>query len=233
MAENKDIKDKDEELKKLDAQIKNAHIHIEGMELETSIEDVFEELNNNESFNKEIEQLLADLNEEAIDLTKLQTQILLLIKKYLSRTVSGNLELAIDKHKEILKLDEQLVAADLLELSNHLMRQKSEVAKQMKNNVADLKDKKFQSVSKQSKQDFNRIVKNFAVYEIYKCMNPKRIAGETKQENFAHNFILRGPEVAKKHPGGSKAEIATYSPEFLEKLEKKRSDFKRNSTIER
>ena len=50
-------------------------------------------------------------------------------------------------------------------------------------------------------------------------MNPKRIAGETRQENFAHNVIERGLESAKHYAGGTKHEIERYSPQFIKKLE--------------
>lgn len=59
--------------------------------LEGETNKIFEELLKDDSFDKEIEQILALLNEETMDLTKLQTQIILLIKKYLNNSKNYNI----------------------------------------------------------------------------------------------------------------------------------------------
>ena len=41
-------------------------------------------------------------------------------------------------------------------------------------------------------------MKNFAVYEVYKVMNPKRIAGETAKDNYKHNLIEGGEKLSFK-----------------------------------
>ena len=84
--------------------------------------EIFEELLKDDSFDKEIEQILALLNEETMDLTKLQTQIILLIKKYLNN--SKNYNISKSKGHE-LKIDEKLLTKNIAELSNYLMLKKS------------------------------------------------------------------------------------------------------------
>ena len=69
------------------------------------------------------------------------------------------------------------------------------------------------------------MMRRFVIYEIYKFLNPRRIAGETKKENFIKNFIIRGEKIARKFEGGSKKDIKKYSPEFLKQLRKKRKKF--------
>jgi hypothetical protein len=47
------------------------------------------------------------------------------------------------------------------------------------------------------------IIKRFAIYEIYKMINPRRIAGETAKDNFISNVFLYGLKVAMRYDGGS------------------------------
>jgi hypothetical protein len=41
-----------------------------------------------------------------------------------------------------------------------------------------------------SREDFKRSVQHFIIYQIYKIMNPRRIAGETKKDNYIHNLYM-------------------------------------------
>ena len=40
-----------------------------------------------------------------------------------------------------------------------------------------------------------------AIYEVYKVVNPNRLAGETSLDNFLNNVRTRGIEVARQHDG--------------------------------
>jgi len=64
-----------------------------------------------------------------------------------------------------------------------------------------LKNKKFDIDNIKARKDFKRIVAHFTIYEIYKVMNPKRIAGETKEKNYAHNLIRGGKKLASNMRG--------------------------------
>ncbi|WP_375332460.1 MULTISPECIES: DUF5394 family protein [unclassified Candidatus Tisiphia] len=216
--ETNDKKPKDS--RKLADQIKDALVGITDDELGSDeAMEIFNELSNNDAFEQEIEQILACLNEQTMDLTKLQTQIILLIKKYLGKLA----------HKKLgklgVKIDENLVSKNVAEVSSYLMQQHSQLVKEDNRGLIKSKDK-LQGISNQSRLEAKRLVKNFALYQVYKFMNPKRIAGETKEENFAYNMIRGGIDLAKKYEGGSKSDLKSYSPEFIKKLDKAHQNFK-------
>lgn len=222
--------DSDKDLKKIDNKSKNTNTQSVAASVKnyTLSPQMLEDLNQDNSFDEEVEQILANFNEKTMDLTKLQTQIILLIKKYLGKRKFSNLTLGKD-----IKIDEKLIAANIAEASEYLIQQRSEVIKQMNKNLAKSKDN-YQAISSKSRADFKKIIKNFAVYEVYKVMNPRRIAGETRRDNFAHNVVVRGLESAKHYTGGTSKEVENYSPQFLKKLENTHGTLKRgNSKIER
>lgn len=76
-----------------------------------------------------------------------------------------------------------------------------------------------------SKNPASERLKEFIIYEIYKAMNPRRIAGETAKVNFAHNVILRGDKQAKKYTGGNK----NYSQTELDKINRSSKLFRTRS----
>ncbi|ADE29540.1 DUF5394 family protein [Rickettsia prowazekii] len=210
-----------EDTKKIADQIKDSLIGIsDNLVLESKeVEEIFEELSKNEEFDYEIERILAILNEQTMDLTQLQSRIILLIRKYLDKT--KNLK---------LKMDEKLINKNVAEVSNYLMHQHSKIVRDANKNLAKPKDK-LQSLTKQARMDLKRLIKSFAVYQVYMFMNPKRIAGETKLMNFAYNMIKGGMKLAKKYEGGKEKDIKSYSPRLIKKLEKAHAGFKKNNSI--
>jgi hypothetical protein len=58
-----------------------------------------------------------------------------------------------------------------------------------------------QQITEESKKNLKTLLKKFAIYEVYKVMNPRRIAGETKKANYEHNLITGGEEKADKYAG--------------------------------
>ncbi|AAY60891.1 hypothetical protein RFEPED_0895 [Rickettsia felis str. Pedreira] len=210
-----------EDTKKIADQIKDALMGISNdLVLESKeVEEIFEELSQNEEFEYEIERILAILNEQTMDLTQLQSRIILLIRKYLGKT--KNLK---------LKMDEKLVNKNVAEVSNYLMHQRSKIVRDANKNLANPKDK-LQGITKQARMDLKRLIKSFAVYQVYMFMNPKRIAGETKLMNFAYNMIRGGMKLAKKYEGGKEKDIKSYSPRLIKKLEKAHAGFKKSGGI--
>jgi hypothetical protein len=176
---------------------------------------IFDELSKQDSFDQEIEQILACLNEQTMDLTKLQTQIIILIKKYLGK-LPGKLK---------IKIDEQIIRENIAEVSGYLMQQHSQIVKEANKSLLRSKDK-LSNITSKSREDTKKLIKNFAIYQVYKFMNPKRIAGETKKENFAHNMIRGGMELASHYEGGSKNDVKSYSKAFIKKLEAAHRNFK-------
>lgn len=214
--ENDDTKPNDS--RKLADQIKDALVGITDNAELTSEEamEIFNSLSADGAFDQEIEQILAILNEKTMDLTKIQTQIIILIKKYLGK---------LDGKKLGVKIDEKMISKNIAEVSNYLMQQRSKVVKEANKGLIKSKDN-LQGITGKSRDNLKQIVKNFALYQVYKFMTPKRIAGETKQENFAHNMIKGGMELASKYEGGSKSDVKGYKPEFIKKLEKAHQQFK-------
>ncbi|MFY9589320.1 DUF5394 family protein [Rickettsia endosymbiont of Halotydeus destructor] len=206
MAEDKK---KPDEVKQFADQIKEALLGIGEYQLESAeAEKIFAELSNNEEFEQEIEKILAQLTEQSMDLTKLQTQIIILIRKYFGKLKNFN-----------FKISEKIINKNVADVSSYLMQQRSKIVKSANQGLANPKDK-LQGISKESRMNLKRLVKSFAVYQIYMFMNPKRIAGETKKMNFAYNMIKGGMNLAKKYEGGKSLDIKAYSPKFIKNLEK-------------
>lgn len=65
--------------------------------------------------------------------------------------------------------------------------------------ATDKDKKKLSQISDKSKQDLKKSISNFINYQIYKVMNPRRIAGETEKDNYSHNLYMGGKGLAQKH----------------------------------
>ena len=126
----------------------------------SSTTNVFEELAESDSFDEEIEQILANFNEQTMDLTKLQTQIIILIKKYLGNKKFNKSALSKD-----VDIDEKLIAANIAEASEYLIQQRLTLIKETNKSLEKNKDN-YQGITSKSRADFKKIIKNFAVYEI-------------------------------------------------------------------
>jgi hypothetical protein len=215
---DKKIADLEDEIKKIDVH----SIHLDNIEeyLKLIMECMSEE-----SFEQDLEQLLASFDGESLDISELQSKLILLLKKYLSSKTKSK-SYKIDERM----IDEKSIKLGIDEISEHLLEANKRV-KDLTKGISQSSGR-YHGISKQSRQDFNRAVKYFATYEIYKAINPKRIAGETKKDNFIHNAIVRGVEKAKHYTGGSKSDITHYSPVLLEKLERNHHHFK-NKGFER
>jgi hypothetical protein len=100
--------------------------------------------------------------------------------------------------------------------------------KQKKNLSSELSEA-AQKQKKQAKQQIKNLLKRFIIYEVYKIMNPKRIAGETKVANFINNMIVGGLKRAVKYEGGRKRDLSKYSPKMIKTLNKYHNKFKGSS----
>lgn len=172
-------------------------------------------LENDPDFQKQLEEIIEKIHEVNYDLSKLQEKILSLLENSMKKLV---LKEELRDLLEELKGGMGDVKLRLGELSVHIM---------MKRNLgvySGAKNLKDFLVSKAC-EDLREIMKRFIIYEIYKLLNPRMIAGETRKENFIKNFILRGERIARKFEGGSKEDLKKYSPGFLKQLKKKRKKF--------
>ena len=157
---------------------------------------------------------------------QVQSEILLLIKELYEtiKTKDPDLEYEFDdkKSKKILK--------HIRDLSQYLINQKSKASRDLTKGLTRTKDK-YQYLSSESLNNLRAIIKRFIIYEIYKVVNPHRIAGETRKQTFIHNVILRGMEQAKHFEGGTDAEIETYGERMIRNLEKKNRSFARTKNL--
>ena len=74
-------------------------------------------------------------------------------------------------------------------------------------------------LSKEEKERRHRLM----IYEVYKVMNPNRLAGETGIENFINNVITRGIKTAMKYEGANFAKL--FDEKELENLESHKHSF--------
>lgn len=190
---------------------------IEEILKEEDVELLIEELEDNPEIKEQIDELLSSI--DAGELTEIQSRLLLLLQKF-----SGKLR---DKFKEKEKFEELFKSPDgklqktLRELSMYLMSQNVVLKRSMSKNAKKGKDK-LESMSKKMLQKFKKMVKKFAVYEIYKAMNPNRIAGETHKENFVSNYIVGGMKRAEKY----KSKDVNISKNKMKQLAKAHKKYK-------
>ena len=142
------------------------------------------------------EQLLVILEEaEDLDLTKVQSKIILLLQKFSTKYS--------DKLLGKFKFDEDYlssVRANIRDLSYELM-QKSSKAISCEFGDMPTNPERLYSLNKDMSLRVKKLMKQFAIYEMYKAINPNRIAGESKLDNFISNAILRGVKSAKSYAG--------------------------------
>ena len=62
-------------------------------------------------------------------------------------------------------------------------------AKRATEGIAAPKDK-YHNLTSAAIKSTSQIIKRFVMYEIYKILTPRRIAGESIRENLMHNYII-------------------------------------------
>lgn len=172
----------------------------EGEELSEENKKIIEALEQDEELNQGIQDLVSSMYEENLDLSALQSKFLLLIKAALARLNNGGTSRAIE---QILKKQEKELTEQLSLISHHVMMKYSDIARKKMDGIdgpEDNLDYMQAAAIKHTKQ----IMKSFAIYEIYKMQNPRRIAGETRRDNFVNNFIVGGIRHAMKYAGGKR-----------------------------
>ena len=78
-----------------------------------------------------------------------------------------------------------------------------------------------------AKASVKKIIKEFAIYEVYKVMNPRRIAGETKKDNYAHNMMMGGQKRASKYEGGKESDLKSYGEAEVRRIEQASKTFQK------
>lgn len=179
---------------------------------------ILEHLTKDSEFTRAIESIF----DESYDLNELESKVVLLIQQYLIKIegIEDENDPEIDAHK---------LAKDLDKISrNHIKNIKLD----FEDPNIDLTEKgKLHLITGQAKKDLIRTLKNIAVYELYKVMNPRKIAGETSKENYLNNVVLRGHKIAALHTGGSKSNLKDYTQNEINIINRKRQDFNRGGGL--
>ena len=180
-----------------------------------------EELEEDQNFQVELDAILEDIGED-LDLTKVQSQLILFIMKKLKMMKTKERS----SLKELTQEREQTIIQHIKDLSHYLINNRSHKASTANKDLAKPKDK-YQYLTLESRINLRRLIKKFVVYEVYKAFNPYRIAGERAKDNFVNNMIIGGMKRASKYTGGSKSEIEKYGKKMIQDLEKKHHSFKK------
>ena len=189
---------------------------------ESELSHIFEDLEEDQDLGKAVEQIFDETN----DLNEIQTKIILLIKEHLE--IEKKLDL--EKNQDI-DADEEKVARDVTELCRKMMQDLDEEIDPTLGKIS--KKDRAHMLNLEAKKNIKKIMKNFAVYEVYKIMNPKRIAGETAKDNYKHNLMRGGQKLAGKYEGGKAADLQKYGPEEVNRIQKHVMEAKKGGGIER
>lgn len=163
---------------------------------------------------------------QAIDRIFAQSNDIDYLKKELLKEINNHAKKVQERRKETYKAtDHKKVTPPEEELSENI-----------ENFIDDMiemqglsKVKQFNVNNINSKKNLKKLIKNFAIYEIYKIMNPKRIAGETKKMNYINNLIYGGKKLAQRYEGGKASDIKKYGEKEIQKINKSVKTLKQKS----
>lgn len=194
----------------------------EGSDFRSLQEDLQEFLNALEE-DPEVAAEIEKLIEESLgaDLSEVQTKIMLILDQYLK-----SMEKRQGRKIHTLRAKKEELTNKISALSMYFIMRSDQFTKR-RFDLQQKSEKHFNSLTKEAQKAFKQTLKRFVIYELYKVLNPKRIAGETKAENFINNVITSGMKQARKFEGGKDNEIKQHSPELLKQLEKEHKEFKK------
>ena len=167
---------------------------------ESEMAEILEELKKDANVGKAIDRII----EEADELGEMQSKLILLIKQHLAKS-----ELKIDKLTgKKIKFNDEEVEQDISKFTRDLINDKYPLDAKAKANI-------------------KKTIKEFAIYEVYKVMNPRRIAGETKKDNYAHNMMIGGEKRASKYEGGKESDLKSYGEAEVRRIERASKTFQK------
>lgn len=148
--------------------------------------------------------------ENAKNIDDTQTNIILAIKNHLIKK-----DKTPDEQEKAAEIEKQ-ITEDISGFINRVYKSKAmskNIDKTTNNNAV------AGELNAVSKSYLKGVMKRFVVYEIYKVMNPKRIAGETKKQNYQKNVKQIGVEKARKYEGGSKSDLKQYGVAEVKRMD--------------
>ncbi|NRB11275.1 MAG: DUF5394 family protein [Rickettsiaceae bacterium] len=164
---------------------------------------------------KEFCDELDKLFEETDDLAEIQSRMMLFIMEYNKQE---------DAEEDISEEDKQNIIKAIKEKTKELI-EKHEA--ELEEDINKTKDKSLYHVKSKARENLKRILKVMAIYEIYKVMNPERIAGESKKDNYVHNMMRGGTKLASKYTGGKESDLKNYSKGFIKDVAVQSKSFKK------
>lgn len=183
---------------------------------ESEMVEILEELKKDENVGKAIDRII----EEAADLGEMQSKLILLIKKHLAKR-----ELKTDKLTDKkIKFNDEEIEQDISKFTRNLIKRYEGADRDIDANNSI--DDKYPLDAK-AKASVKKIIKEFAIYEVYKVMNPRRIAGETKKDNYAHNMMMGGQKRASKYEGGKESDLKSYGEAEVRRIEQASKTFQK------
>jgi hypothetical protein len=184
-------------------------------ELPQDMKAILKKLEKDEDFNQEIDALAKDIDGDNI--TELFARILAVVK---SRLPKVSREDAF-KLQGILRHRRRAFEKHIEDLSAYLLIRRTEEKSPAKKTMFNRLTGRFSKLKLEARKNLSALIKRFVVYEMYKILSPRQIAGETRRETFVHNMIVGGLDRALRHEGGTKSEVANYSKAFLRDLQKR------------
>ncbi len=173
---------------------------------ESELENLFEEIGQDEDLGKAVEKIF----DEITDLNEIQVKIILLIRNYLKAKKKSGID--VNKIDEL----EKKITEDINKFAGKFNRV---IGEEIDPNLGTVSKKGKESILNiEAKKNLKRIMKNFAVYEVYKIMNPKRIAGETKEDNYRKNLMQGGEQLASRYEGGKESDLKQYGEAKVERI---------------
>lgn len=191
-------------------------------ELTEEMMEMIAQIEQDPEFEKEFLEFLAEISKDNFDLSALQTKILLLIKPIIEKAYIGK-----DKKKKMeeLKKERENLRNKVRDISFYFTMKKASKYMNIPENL-NLPEDRRAFLNDKSTQALKAEMKRHAIYEIYKMTNPRKIAGETRKDNFVGNYITKGEKQARKYEGGTEKEVQIYKEQGLtKKLGRSRKKF--------
>ena len=158
--------------------------------LENEINSLLGEMISDPEASSDIDAIIAILFEQGIlmNTKNLSNLIVNILKKTHKKSRSQN--------KKLTKSELSQMLQNLQSVSNFLLIQYTTLSAETykKHQKKEKKEQKQQVV----RDNLKLILKRAIIYEAYKIVNPRRIAGETLEANFKSNIIMKGVKNALK-----------------------------------
>ncbi len=188
---------------------------------------IIEFINQNQDFTNELQAILAKFHNS--NLIHIQTEILLLLQEVLHNFVCG--KYSIDDDKKLDGKKREKMNKRLGEMSQALMQQNILQTRIQRKQTGVAKNK-YEYLTPEAYSSVKTNLKKFVIYEMYKVISPKRIAGETHKDNFLTNAVIRGIKIAAKYEPKVAQDVEKYSPALISEVERQHKQVKSNKGLE-